>query len=1230
MNCIYRTIWSERTGTFVAVAETTTAKGKRTGSVSQSVAFVFVSLLTLYQVNAMAGAIAGIASTPVKAAVSMSSLPSIAPTALPDGANIVAGNITLSRSNTPNSAQLNINQSSDNAIINWRSFNVGSAATVNFNQSSSKAVTLNRIQSADVSQIFGKINAPGQVFIINANGILFGRTSQINVGGLVATTHQLSDTDFLAGQNFFQRSGATGAVVNEGNITTAIAGYAALLAPEVRNDGIILAKQGTVALASGEAITLQFEGHHFIGLTVTPSTIQSLVNNSRAVLAPGGLIILSAQAINQLISGEIHNSGTLSATGAHLVNGRIVLQASAKIDFSGDSNVDVSNVSGQGGSIRIEAQQINASDTSTFDASGASGGSVSFQANVHSTNLTESTQSTLPSITLGEKTSINASADQAGNAGGQVTVVADNGDIHVHGRIEANDAGTVAHNGEIVIGRDVATGVLAATSDVSGANLSAAGGLVETSGAFLKSDSAVVRGKTWLLDPNNVEILATSSSTPYIAGDSVVAANQIASALGNGTSVTISTGAVGTTNASVSTSPTAGQVTMTGTGSQSSGNILVASPISVTAASGVSWAASAAPTLTLTANNGISIYAPISASGTFANGTTYANNPTSINVSMNASGANADMYGGITLNNTGTPITSLWGTPISAITQAGSISTNGGIVNLTGLGGSGSGTFGVQLIGVSGTPLITSDQITISGTSLVNGVVLNGGLTTTNLNSRNLTSTVTGVIPATSMNCGPSCAGLSIGANSTVSAVIGTKLALIGNSNLIGVGHDIFGTTGLSLSAGSTLTTIGDVSLSGFSGTYRAINLLGAVNESANSSLAINGTQMSNVSAYGDIYGVYIGGGLIAGTNSTLNIVGNTSTGNGGNGVVIASALTGASGALSITGSSSGHAGITTVSPISGWGNTSLIGTSYSPTSPSISIGANINVGTNNLFIHSNGAYFGQISQTAGTLVGGNISIDNSGGVINSLTGAITPGSAIGSASFTSGIALTGSGVIASGNIHIFGQTAAGTSGTGNAVQIGSASASTLLSGASININGNIGSGNGNNGVLTNGAIIGTAPASTAFSPGVTGLYSGVNPLSFFTLANNGTIIKNANGTNASTATANVARTDIVNWTTNNYVYAVNRLETNGTYTVYMVEVAYNSTASGSAFAVSAAPIAARILSGQVSPATNANVLTSYWAAAASATNNGTAVVGPSGLGILSYTTNAAIFGAAG
>ena len=91
-----------------------------------------------------------------------------------------------------------INQLSNKLALDWQTFNVGKDATVLFKQPSFTAVALNRILDQNPSQIFGRINSNGQVFLINTHGIIFGSTAQVNVGGLVASTLDLTPSDFLA------------------------------------------------------------------------------------------------------------------------------------------------------------------------------------------------------------------------------------------------------------------------------------------------------------------------------------------------------------------------------------------------------------------------------------------------------------------------------------------------------------------------------------------------------------------------------------------------------------------------------------------------------------------------------------------------------------------------------------------------------------------------------------------------------------------------------------------------------------------------------------------------------------------------------------------------------------------------------------------------------------------------------------------------------------------------
>src|SRR6185295_7991697 len=101
--------------------------------------------------------------------------------ALPTGGAISAGSATIAGG----SGTLTINQSSQNVAINWQSFSIGQTEAVQFVQPNSGSVALNRVLGSDVSNILGSLSANGKVFLVNPNGILFGKGAQVNVGGLV-------------------------------------------------------------------------------------------------------------------------------------------------------------------------------------------------------------------------------------------------------------------------------------------------------------------------------------------------------------------------------------------------------------------------------------------------------------------------------------------------------------------------------------------------------------------------------------------------------------------------------------------------------------------------------------------------------------------------------------------------------------------------------------------------------------------------------------------------------------------------------------------------------------------------------------------------------------------------------------------------------------------------------------------------------------------------------------
>ena len=248
---------------------------------------------------------------------------------LPTGGKVEAGQATISQ---PNSATLNVNQSSQRAVVSWSSFDVAKGNTVNFNQPNAGAVTLNRVNSASQSMINGAVNANGQVIFVNPNGVVFGKNAEVNVGGMVATTMNIANDEFMAGKDSMSFSGGdTGAVVNQGRITVRdVKGYIALMAPEVRNEGAILAtlsSQNSVALASGQKVTLTFSDRQLVKVSVDASVVNSLISNKRLIQVNGGQVIIAANSANALMSSVIKNSGTIAADGVNVQGGVVTLTA---------------------------------------------------------------------------------------------------------------------------------------------------------------------------------------------------------------------------------------------------------------------------------------------------------------------------------------------------------------------------------------------------------------------------------------------------------------------------------------------------------------------------------------------------------------------------------------------------------------------------------------------------------------------------------------------------------------------------------------------------------------------------------------------------------------------------------------------------------------------------------------------------------------------------------------
>ncbi|MDR2462320.1 MAG: filamentous hemagglutinin N-terminal domain-containing protein, partial [Verrucomicrobiales bacterium] len=178
--------------------------------------------------------------------------------AAPSGGSVSAGGANVSVSGNTTT----INQTTGKAVIDWQSFGIKAHETVNFLQPGAAAAILNRVTGAEASQILGALNANGRVFLVNPNGILFGSGARVDVAGLMASTLNIRNEDFMAGNFQFAQDPAAqlSYVINRGSIKVADNGFAYLVAPGVENSGLIVAKGGHVALASGRQAYVDFSG----------------------------------------------------------------------------------------------------------------------------------------------------------------------------------------------------------------------------------------------------------------------------------------------------------------------------------------------------------------------------------------------------------------------------------------------------------------------------------------------------------------------------------------------------------------------------------------------------------------------------------------------------------------------------------------------------------------------------------------------------------------------------------------------------------------------------------------------------------------------------------------------------------------------------------------------------------------------------------------------------------
>ncbi|HRQ87976.1 MAG TPA: filamentous hemagglutinin N-terminal domain-containing protein, partial [Bacteroidia bacterium] len=264
----------------------------------------------------------------------------------PSGGQVVAGAATISGSGS----SLTITQGSHRAIINWQDFSIGAGQTTSFVQPSADSAALNRVLGGNPSAIHGQLNATGQVYLINPNGVLVGPGGVVNTAGFLASTLDVSDQDFLRGGDMTFKGASNAAVINLGSITAA-EGDVILIARQVENHGDIDAPRGTVGLGAGSEVLLKAGGEERMFVRPDSGSSDASVNQAGKIRA--ATVELKAAGGNEY-SLAIKHSGETRATGVSKRGGRVYLSAGGKGGIVNTGRITARKSSGRGGIVRVE------------------------------------------------------------------------------------------------------------------------------------------------------------------------------------------------------------------------------------------------------------------------------------------------------------------------------------------------------------------------------------------------------------------------------------------------------------------------------------------------------------------------------------------------------------------------------------------------------------------------------------------------------------------------------------------------------------------------------------------------------------------------------------------------------------------------------------------------------------------------------------------------------------
>jgi filamentous hemagglutinin family protein len=261
------------------------------------------------------------------------------------GGTVKSGTATIDGT-TPTA--MTVTQTTPNAIINWKSFNVDSGESVTFKGGNA---TLNRISDASASTIAGTVTGDHALFFVNPNGITV--TGAMSAPTIVLSTLDIADADFNAGTYKFTRGTAAGAIINSGTISdggqigsggqTGNIGVAALFAATVQNSGTI--QSNNVAIVAADAVTLG----------ATTSAVYGSGAYNATANGYNGVSAIPAATVATSIQNNTMTSNILAVDNG-LNSGKIdIYSTNGKIDNSNYGTICSQSQSGSSGDVTIQA-----------------------------------------------------------------------------------------------------------------------------------------------------------------------------------------------------------------------------------------------------------------------------------------------------------------------------------------------------------------------------------------------------------------------------------------------------------------------------------------------------------------------------------------------------------------------------------------------------------------------------------------------------------------------------------------------------------------------------------------------------------------------------------------------------------------------------------------------------------------------------------------------------------